>query len=113
MSEDCLFCRIGRGEIPSRIVHEDEHIIAFEDIDPQAPTHLLVVPRKHIPTLNDLQAEDAALVGEMHCVASRLMQQRQHDAWRAVINCNAEAGQSVFHLHLHALGGRGFRWPPG
>ena len=113
MSEDCLFCRIARGDVPSNKVHDGDDIIAFQDIDPKAPTHVLVVPRKHIPTLNDLQEEDAALLGRMHRVAARLMQERQHRAWRAVINCNAEAGQSVFHLHLHALAGRSFRWPPG
>lgn len=113
MSEDCLFCRIARGEIPSKRVHEDDDVIAFEDIDPQAPAHLLVVPRRHIPTLNDLQSGDEGLLGRMHRIAATLMQERGHDAWRAVINCNAAAGQSVFHLHLHALGGRPFRWPPG
>jgi len=95
------------------MLHEDEDIIAFEDINPQAPSHLLVIPRKHIATMNDLEEEDESLVGKMHRVAAQLMRDRQQSAWRAVINCNAEAGQSVFHLHLHALGGRSFRWPPG
>ena len=113
MSESCLFCRIANGEIASNKVHEDEDIIAFEDINPQAPSHLLVIPRKHIPTVNDLQEVDEPLVGKMHRVASKLMQARNHTGWRSVINCNAEAGQTVFHLHLHALGGRPLNWPPG
>lgn len=113
MSDECLFCRIAKGDIPSNKLHEDDDIVAFEDINAQAPTHLLVIPRKHIATMNDLHEEDDPLVGKMHRVASKLMQAREHSAWRAVTNCNAEAGQTVFHLHLHALAGRPLRWPPG
>jgi len=113
VSEQCLFCRIAKGEIPSTKLHEDDEILAFEDINPQAPSHLLVIPRKHIATMNDLAEADDAVLGRMHRVAAKLMQERDHSAWRAVTNCNAEAGQTVFHLHLHALAGRSLRWPPG
>ena len=114
-NDDCLFCRISSGEIPSTKLHEDDDLIAFEDINPQAPTHFLVVPRKHIPTMNDLEDVDEALVGKMHRVAAQLMGARglAERGWRAVTNCNAEAGQTVFHLHLHVLGGRSLKWPPG
>lgn len=113
--DDCLFCRIANGEIPSTKLYEDDDLIVFEDINPQAPTHFLVVPRKHIPTLNDLEQVDEVLVGKMHRVAARLMQERElaDRGWRAVTNCNEEAGQTVFHLHLHVLGGRSLTWPPG
>ena len=111
----CLFCRIAGGELAAKRVHEDDDIVAFEDINPQAPVHLLVVPRKHIPTLNDLTAEDDALVGRMQRLAAALAQERQIAAsgYRLVVNCNAGAGQTVFHLHLHLLGGRPMTWPPG
>lgn len=115
MSRDCLFCRIINRELRATIVHEDEHAIAIEDINPQAPTHLLVLPRKHIAGLNDITAEDAALVGHLHVVAAELARQRGIAAtgYRTVFNTGHGAGQSVFHLHLHLLGGRGMRWPPG
>ena len=111
----CLFCRIRDGEVPARKVYEDEQALAFEDLSPQAPTHLLVIPRKHIPTLNDLSPGDEPLVGHLFTVAARLAGERGHaqPGWRAVMNCNAEAGQTVFHLHLHVLGGRPLEWPPG
>jgi histidine triad (HIT) family protein len=112
---DCLFCRIIRGELPASIVHQDERVVAFDDINPQAPMHVLVVPRKHVATLNDLTPEDDGLVGELVRRGAAIARQRGHaDAgYRTVFNCNAGAGQSVWHIHLHVLGGRRFSWPPG
>jgi histidine triad (HIT) family protein len=112
---DCLFCKIVDGAIPSKRVHEDDQVIAFRDINPQAPTHILVVPRKHIATLNDLQPEDAALVGHMHLVAAQLASAEglAQRGYRTLFNTNAEAGQTVFHIHLHLVGGRPLGWPPG
>lgn len=112
---ECLFCKIAAKEIPAKIVREDADTVAFEDIHPQAPQHLLVVPRKHISTLNDLAPEDEAVVGRMFRAASALARERgiADPGWRAVVNTNAEGGQVVFHLHLHVLGGRRMRWPPG
>jgi histidine triad (HIT) family protein len=112
---DCLFCKIVEGKIPAKIVHQDADTVAFQDVNPQAPTHLLVVPRKHIPTMNDLAPEDDALLGKMFRVAASLAKERGHaePGWRVVMNANREAGQSVFHIHLHVLGGRPMRWPPG
>jgi histidine triad (HIT) family protein len=111
----CLFCRIVAGEVPSKRVHEDEHLIAFEDINPQAALHVLVVPKRHIPTLNDLQAGDDGLVGKMVRQAAAIATERGYAAggYRTVFNCNADAGQTVFHIHLHVLAGRRFTWPPG
>jgi len=115
MSKDCLFCRILAKELASKIVFEDEQVVAFEDINPQAPTHILVVPRRHIASLNDVTSEDAPLVGYLHLVAAQIARQRGIAAsgYRTVLNNGRGAGQSVFHLHLHLLGGRGMRWPPG
>ena len=112
---DCLFCQIAAGQIPARIVHQDEDTVAFEDIDPQAPVHLLVVPRKHVATLNDLAPEDDALAGKLLRVAAALARQRgiAQRGWRAVVNVNADAHQLVFHDHLHLMGGRALGWPPG
>jgi histidine triad (HIT) family protein len=112
---DCLFCRIAAGEIPARIVFEDEHLVAFQDINPQAPMHVLIVPRRHVATLNDLSPADDALVGEMVRRAAVIAGEQGHDqqGYRTVFNCNAHAGQTVFHIHLHVLGGRPFSWPPG
>ena len=110
----CLFCRIIAGEIPASKVYEDERLVAFNDINPQAPTHVLVVPRRHIATLNDLQPGDDALVGEMTRRAAAIAQERGlGGGYRTVFNCNADAGQTVFHIHLHLLGGRKLSWPPG
>lgn len=111
----CLFCRIAQGEIPASMVHHDEDLIAFNDINPQAPTHVLVVPRRHIPTLNDLTDADDELVGKMFRRAAAIARERGHadGGYRTVFNCNREAGQTVFHVHLHVLGGRPFGWPPG
>ena len=111
----CLFCKIVAGEIPSKKVHEDDELFAFEDINPQAPLHALIVPRRHIATLNDIGQEDDRLVGSMIRLAAELARQRGFDGsgYRTVFNCNSGAGQSVFHIHLHVLGGRSMRWPPG
>lgn len=113
--ESCLFCRIARKEIPARIVHEDEQALAFEDINPQAPMHTLVIPLRHIPTLNDFRAEDVALLGHLVSVARQLAVDRGYaeSGYRLVTNCQSGAGQSVFHVHVHVLAGRAFGWPPG
>lgn len=112
---ECLFCSIIEGKIPAQKVYEDDNCIAFRDIKPQAPTHVLIVPRKHIPTLNDLKPEDAELVGRLFLVAKQIAaSEGVADAgYRTVFNCNAAAGQAVFHIHLHLLGGRNLGWPPG
>ncbi len=99
--------------MPSKKVHEDDEIVAFEDVNPQAPVHILVIPRKHIATLNDLQSADDATLGRIHRVAAELAQDRDLAGYRTVMNCNAEAGQTVFHIHLHLIGGRPMQWPPG
>jgi histidine triad (HIT) family protein len=112
--DDCLFCKIGRKEIPAKLVYEDEAIFAFEDIHPQAPTHILICPRKHVVSLTDATAEDTAVLGRLQLVAANLATERKlTDGYRTVVNNGRGAGQSVFHLHLHMLGGRAFRWPPG
>lgn len=113
MAADCLFCRIVRGEIPARLVAEDEHCLAFRDINPQAPVHVLVIPREHVATLNDVREPD--LVGHMHLLAARVARDEglAERGYRTVINTNADAGQTVFHIHLHVLGGRSMKWPPG
>lgn len=114
MSADCLFCKITAKQIPSKAVYEDADIFAFEDISPQAPTHILLVPRKHFASLDDATSEDQAVIGKLHLVAAQLARERNLLAgYRTVFNNGAGAGQSVFHLHLHLLGGRQFRWPPG
>ena len=112
---DCLFCKIINREIPASIVYEDERVLAFKDIDPQAPTHVLVVPKVHIATLNDLQPDDDAIVGEVVRRAAAIAKERGIDAsgFRTVFNTNRDALQSVFHIHLHLIGGRGLTWPPG
>jgi histidine triad (HIT) family protein len=112
---DCLFCRLIAGEIPANIVYQNDHVVAFKDITPQAPTHVLVVPRRHIASLNDLSPADDALIGEMIRTAANIAQEEGHAdrGYRTVFNCNADAGQTVFHVHLHLLGGRKLTWPPG
>lgn len=111
---DCLFCKIGRKELPAKLVYEDDEIFAFNDIGPQAPHHVLICPRKHIVSLTDATAEDAALLGRLQLVAAKLASERKlTEGYRTVFNNGRGAGQSVFHLHLHLLGGRDFRWPPG
>ena len=112
--EDCLFCRIITGEIPSKKVYEDEHTYAFEDINPQAPVHVLIVPKKHIRGLKEAQSEDMELIGRCHVTAASIARQRSiEDGYRTVLNVGPRAGQSVFHLHVHLLGGRNLLWPPG
>jgi histidine triad (HIT) family protein len=111
---DCLFCRIIRGEVPCRKVHEDEDILAFEDLNPQGPTHVLVIPKRHIAGLKEAAAEDAELVGQCHLVAARIARERSiEDGYRTVLNVGPRSGQSVFHLHVHLIGGRLLHWPPG
>jgi histidine triad (HIT) family protein len=111
---DCLFCRIIGGEIPSKKVYEDEHTYAFDDINPQAPTHVLVVPKKHVRGLKEATAEDAELIGYCQLAAANIARQRGiEDGYRTVLNVGPRAGQSVFHLHVHLLGGRNLQWPPG
>ncbi len=111
----CLFCRIIAGEIPGTFLYQDERLVVLQDINPQAPLHALVVPRRHIATLNDLTVEDDGLVGEMVRRAAEVAREKgvAEGGYRAVLNCNREAGQTVFHIHLHVLGGRPMAWPPG
>jgi histidine triad (HIT) family protein len=111
---DCLFCRILKGEIPAKKVYEDEHVFAFEDIKPQAPTHILIIPKKHVRGLKEAAKEDAELIGRLHLVAAEIGRQRGiEEGYRTVFNVGPKSGQSVFHLHLHLIGGREMRWPPG
>lgn len=112
---DCIFCKIAAGEIPAELVYEDDTVVGFRDLSPQAPTHVLLIPRKHIATLNELQAEDEAIVGRLHSAAAKVAAQEglAERGYRTLINCNDEGGQTVFHLHLHLLGGRQMGWPPG
>jgi histidine triad (HIT) family protein len=114
MSSDCLFCKIARKEILSKIAYEDDEIFAFEDISPQAPTHILICPKKHFASLNEASAEDQGVLGKLHLAAAEIARDRNLlDGYRTIINNGRGAGQSVFHLHVHLLGGRTFRWPPG
>jgi histidine triad (HIT) family protein len=111
----CIFCRIAEGTLPARKLFTDDRLCAFHDANPQAPLHVLVVPRRHIATLNDLRAEDDGLVGEMFRRAAAIAHEHGYAerGYRTVINCNAESGQSVYHVHLHMLAGRRMTWPPG
>lgn len=112
--KDCLFCKIVTGEIPSKKVREDAHIYAFEDTDPKAPTHVLIVPKKHIVGLKEARAEDAEIIGLCHLAAAQIARERKiEDGYRTVLNVGLKSGQSVFHLHVHLIGGRDLRWPPG
>ena len=113
MSADCLFCKILAKQIPAKMVHEDADVFAFEDINPQAPTHVLVVPKKHFASLEHATAEEEAALGKVALVAAKIAKDRRLGSYRAVINTGSGAGQTVFHLHLHLLGGRNFAWPPG
>lgn len=114
-NSDCLFCKILAGDIPADIVYESDTAIAFRDINPQAPTHVLIIPRKHIATINDIEPTDQAIVGSLYSVAREIATAEgiADEGYRAVMNCNAAAGQTVFHIHLHLLGGREMGWPPG
>lgn len=111
---DCIFCKIATRQIPSKIVHEDDEIVAFEDVHPQAPVHILVIPKRHIPRLSDTTDQDSALIGRLVATARRIAGDRgiSESGYRVVINCNADGGQTVDHLHLHLLGGRRMGWPP-
>ena len=112
--EDCLFCKIVGGKIPSKKVYEDDDTYAFEDIDPKAPTHVLVIPKKHIRGLKEAQENEAEIIGRCHLIAARIARDRNiEDGYRTVTNVGPKSGQSVFHLHVHLLGGRDLRWPPG
>ncbi len=111
--EDSLFTKIIKRQIPAKIAYEDERYIVIHDIQPQAPTHVLVIPKKQIETLNDLSPEDAEMVGGMFLTAKKVMAELGHRDYRTVFNCGKGAQQSVFHLHLHVLAGRAFTWPPG
>ena len=115
MVADCLFCKMVAGSIKPDKVYEDSDVLAFKDINPQAPLHVLIVPKKHISTLNDVGREDEALMGKLYLAATRVARDAgvADSGYRTVINCNADAGQSVYHVHLHVLGGRLMRWPPG
>jgi histidine triad (HIT) family protein len=112
---NCIFCKIAAGEIKADVVHADDRVVAFRDLNPQAPTHVLVVPRKHVATINDLEEQDAKTAGRLFLVAKQVAKAEGVDrsGYRVVMNCGEGAGQSVFHIHLHVLGGRPFRWPPG
>jgi histidine triad (HIT) family protein len=112
---DCLFCKIANKEIPSNIIFENEHLLAFTDIYPKAPTHVLIIPRKHIATVNDLSPEDTPVVGELVQTAKHLAAQLgiADNGYRLVFNVNEQGGQQVYHIHLHLLGGRTLHWPPG
>lgn len=112
---DCLFCKIRDGEIPCNIIFENEDVLAFHDVNPQAPIHLLIIPRKHISTVNDLADEDGVVMGSLFAAAKVIAAQLgvNEDGYRLVVNCNRGAGQSVFHIHMHMLAGRALTWPPG
>ena len=112
---DCLFCKMVSGEIQPDVVYEDDDVLAFRDVNPQAPTHVLVIPKMHVATTNDLDAENAQLVGKLYLAAKQVAADEgiAEPGYRTVINCNPGAGQSVYHIHLHLLGGRPMTWPPG
>lgn len=112
---ECLFCKIINREIPANIVYEDEHVLAFNDIGPQAPTHQLIIPKKHISTLNDIEEPDLATIGRLQLTAAKLAREQgfDEDGYRVVMNCNEMGGQTVYHIHMHLMGGRIFTWPPG
>ena len=112
---DCLFCKIINGDIPADIVYQDDDVLGFKDVNPQAPTHVLFIPKKHISTVNDLTTDNAGLVGKLYLAAASVAKDAgfADEGYRLVMNCNAGAGQTVFHIHLHMLAGRRLNWPPG
>ena len=112
---DCLFCKIRDGEIQGDIVFEDDDVLAFNDVNPHAPVHVLIIPKKHISTVNDMSAEDVLVMGKLFTTAKNIASQRavSEDGYRLVVNSNEQAGQSVFHIHMHLLAGRNMTWPPG
>ncbi|MEK6645218.1 MAG: histidine triad nucleotide-binding protein [Candidatus Firestonebacteria bacterium] len=113
--EDCIFCKIAKKEIKSKIVYSDEEIVAFEDVNPQAPIHILIIPRKHIPKILDIDETDKNILFRLIAIANKLANDNKiaESGFRLVLNCNSDAGQTVFHIHLHLLGGRKFSWPAG
>lgn len=113
--DDCLFCKIGAGKIPAKVVYETGTVVAFRDINPQAPTHVVIIPKRHVPSINALDDSDAQTVGELFLAARDIAVDEgvAEPGYRVTMNCNAAAGQSVFHIHLHLLGGRNLSWPPG
>ena len=115
MEKDCLFCKILSGEIPAQKVYEDESVFAFKDINPQAPLHVVIIPKKHIPCLSDAGAQDIEVLGAVQLAAAKIAAQsgQAQNGFRVVNNCGKEAGQTVFHIHYHLLAGRQFGWPPG
>lgn len=112
---DCIFCKIARHEVPSRIVFENERLLAFQDLFPAAPTHILLIPKTHYTTLNDVPASEAVVLGELMTTAAQIARDNgfADDGYRVVMNCNSDGGQSVYHIHLHLLAGRKLTWPPG
>lgn len=112
---DCLFCKIGAGEIDARVIYDTDELMAFRDINPQAPTHALIIPKRHIASINELQEGDTEIIGKLYLAARDIAEQEgfAEPGYRVIMNCNAAAGQTVFHIHLHLLGGRDFSWPPG
>ena len=112
---ECLFCKMASGVIPCDKVHENEYVLAFRDIDPKAPTHILIIPKKHITTLNEINENDQDLLGELLLTAKKIAKDEGIDTsgYRTVFNCNSDGGQTVFHIHMHLLGGRPMAWPPG
>ena len=110
---DCIFCKIAAKEIPSKIVFENEELVAFHDISPQAPVHIIIIPRTHIETLEKLNDENYDITGKLILAASKIAKDLKLEGYRLVLNCNEIAGQSVFHIHCHLLGGRPMHWPPG
>ncbi|MGY4879649.1 histidine triad nucleotide-binding protein [Vreelandella aquamarina] len=112
---DCLFCKMINREIPADIVYEDDDVLAFNDINPQAPTHILIIPKKHIATLNDIEESDLAIIGRLQFTAAKLAKEKgfAEDGYRVVMNCNEMGGQTVYHIHMHLMGGREFTWPAG
>lgn len=115
VKENCIFCKIVEKNIPSRIVYEDPHVLAFEDLNPKAPVHILIVPKKHIERVSDIDNSDSDITGHIIRAANKIAHDKgiSESGYRIVINCNKDAGQEVFHLHFHLLGGRKFAWPPG
>lgn len=115
MSSDCLFCKIVAGEIPANVIYQDDHVLAFEDINPQAPTHTLIIPREHLATLDELDESKEAIAGKILVAARNIAREKGLDdrGYRLVANCLESAGQTVFHIHFHLLGGRNLGWPPG
>lgn len=115
MSNECIFCKIANEEIKAQFIYQDEKIAAFNDLNPQAPEHILIIPKKHIATINDLNSEDNNLCGHMITTATKIAKDKgiSEAGYRLVLNCNADGGQEIYHIHLHLLAGRKLKWPPG